>query len=78
MSYMQMTVSLRSFKRDPRYQQLAHQGAEVLVTKRGKPYLRLLPPAKPGSFVGAGRGGKPLTADVLGPAIPPGAWHAGR
>jgi antitoxin (DNA-binding transcriptional repressor) of toxin-antitoxin stability system len=78
MSDMQVTVSLRNFKRDPRYQRLAHQGAEVLVTKRGKPYLRLLPPARSGSFVGAARAGKPLTADILQPAIPPEDWNAGR
>ena len=78
MSYMQLTVSLRNFKRDPRYQRLAHQGTEVLVTNRGKPYLRLLPPARSGSFVGAARAGKPLTADIVQPAIPPEHWNVGR
>jgi len=78
MSYMQLTVTLRDFKRDPRYQRMAHEGAEVLVTRRGKPYLRLLPPARSGTFVGAARAGRPLTAGILEPAIPPGAWKAGR
>jgi antitoxin (DNA-binding transcriptional repressor) of toxin-antitoxin stability system len=78
MSYMNVTVSLRTFKRDPRYQRLAHNGSEVLVTNRGKPYVRVLPPTKRGSFLGAAKGGKPLQADILKPAIPPEAWKMGR
>ena len=78
MAAMKLTVSLRSFKRDPRYQRLAHNGAELVVTKRGKPYLRILAPPKRGSFLGAARGGKPLTAEILEPAIPAEAWSAGR
>jgi antitoxin (DNA-binding transcriptional repressor) of toxin-antitoxin stability system len=69
MSYMQVTVTLRDFKRDPRYQRLAYAGTEVLVTRRGKPCLRLLPPARSGSFVGAAQAGQPLTARMLEPAI---------
>jgi len=75
---MRVTVSLRTFKRDPRYQRLAHNGAELLVTNRGRPYVRVLPPPKGGSFLGAAKGGKPLRADILKPAIPPGDWKAGR
>ena len=78
MSYMRLTVSLRNFKRDPRYQRLAHNGAEVFVTNRGKPYVRVLPPPKSRSFVGAAKRGKPLEAGFLKPAIPPESWSAGR
>ncbi len=78
MASVRLKVGLRSFKRNPRYQRLAHDGAELLVTKRGKPYLRVLAPPKRGSFLGPARSGKPLTAEILKPAIPPEAWRAGR
>jgi hypothetical protein len=78
MSSMSVKVSLRTFKRDPRYQHLAHNGAELLVTRRGKPYLRVLPPPKPSGFLGAAKSGNPLRADFLKPGIPPEAWKAGQ
>ncbi len=78
MSSMSVKVSLRAFKRDPRYQRLAHNGQELLLTNRGQPYLRVLPPPKSRRFLGAARRGKPLTSDFLKPAIPAEAWSAAR
>ncbi len=50
-----MTVSLRQFVRNPRHAEAAHCGEEVLVTKHGRPYLRILPPEQPRRAFGAGR-----------------------
>ena len=49
------TVTLRSFRRDAELLDEAAGGEEVLVTRFGKPYVRILPARRPGSFVGAGR-----------------------
>ena len=57
MSYMK-TVTLRAFKHYSRYQRMARDGQPVLVTHRGRPYFRALPPEKPGKFLGAARGGQ--------------------
>lgn len=74
-----VTISLRAFQRNPRYQRLAHGGVDVLVTKRGRPYLRILPPPKAGgNFLGAARAGKPLKVDFLKPAIARHEWEAAR
>lgn len=73
-----VTVSLRSFQRSSRYQRMAHSGAEVVVLRRGRPYLRVLPPAKkPGHFVGAGKGAR-LTPAILKPAMDESEWNALR
>ena len=61
MSYMK-TVTLRDFKHHSRYQRMAHDGEPILVTHRGKPYFVALPPGKASTFLGAARGGKPLTS----------------
>jgi len=57
-------VTLREFKHNSRYQQMAHDGEPVLVTHRGKPYFIALPPEKAGTFLGAARQGAPLSATL--------------
>jgi hypothetical protein len=77
MSYMK-TVTLRAFKHHSRFQRMAHDGQPVLVTHRGQPYFRALPPEKAGTFLGAARGGKPLTAKALESVLAENEWHSAR
>jgi hypothetical protein len=77
MSYMKK-VTLRAFKQDSRYQRMAHDGHPVLVTHRGQPYFRALPPEKTGTFLGAARRGKPLTAELLDSVLAENEWHSAR
>jgi prevent-host-death family protein len=49
------TVTLRSFRRDSELLDSAAEGEEILVTRRGKPYIRIIPAGQPRSFVGAGK-----------------------
>lgn len=49
------TVTLRSLRRDARLLDSVAEGQEILVTRFGKPYVRLLPAEQPRSFVGAGK-----------------------
>jgi antitoxin (DNA-binding transcriptional repressor) of toxin-antitoxin stability system len=77
MSYMK-TVALREFKHHSRYQRMAHDGEPILVTFRGRPYFLALPPEKTSTFVGAARGGKPLTRELLDSVLPEDEWKAGR
>ncbi|HZL13253.1 MAG TPA: hypothetical protein VFC85_03845 [Verrucomicrobiae bacterium] len=77
MSHMK-TVTLRAFKHQSRFQRMAHDGHPVLVTHRGQPYFRALPPEKTGTFLGAGRGGKPLTAKALASVLPENEWRSAR
>ena len=72
------TVTLREFKHDSRYQRMAHDGEAILVTHRGKPYFVALPPGKAATFLGAARGGKPLTPDFLESVLPEDEWHSAR
>ncbi|HLH30511.1 MAG TPA: hypothetical protein VKY31_04875 [Terriglobia bacterium] len=72
------TVTLREFKHDSRYQRMAHDGEAILVTHRGKPYFVALPPGKTATFLGAARGGKPLTAGLLESVLPEDEWHSSR
>ena len=77
MSYMK-TVTLRAFKQHSRYQRMAHDGQPVLVTHRGQPYFRALPPEKTGTFLGAARRGKALTAKLLDSVLADDEWHSAR
>ena len=72
------TVTLRAFKHESRYQRMAHDGQPVLVTHHGQPYFRALPPEKTGTFLGAARGGKPLTARLLESVLGEGEWHSAQ
>jgi len=49
------TVTLRSLRRDGRLLDTAASGEELLVTRFGKPYIRILPANQPRCFVGAGK-----------------------
>jgi len=49
------TVTLRSLRRDAELLDSAAGGEELLVTRFGKPYVRIVPASQSPSFVGAGR-----------------------
>jgi antitoxin (DNA-binding transcriptional repressor) of toxin-antitoxin stability system len=49
------TVTLRSLRRDADLIDAAAGGEELLVTRFGKPYVRIVPANQSSSFVGAGR-----------------------
>ena len=49
------TVTLRSLRRNAGLLDSAATGEELLVTRFGKPYVRILPANQPRSFVGAGK-----------------------
>jgi len=67
------TVTLRSFRREADLSDSVAAGQELLVTRFGKPYVRVVAANHPRSFVGAGKhlGVKePVTSD----AIPESEW----
>ncbi len=49
------TVTLRSFRRDAELLDSAAEGEEILVTRFGKPYVKIVPAKQPRSFLGAGK-----------------------
>ena len=49
------TITLRSLRRNAGLLDSAATGEELLVTRFGKPYVRILPANQPRSFVGAGK-----------------------
>ncbi len=49
------TITLRSLRRNASLLDSAATGEELLVTRFGKPYIRILPANQPRSFVGAGK-----------------------
>ena len=49
------TVTLRSLRRDAALLDAAASGEEIVVTRFGRPYVRIVPARKPRSFLGAGR-----------------------
>ena len=49
------TVTLRALRRDATLLDAAADGEEVLVTRFGKPYVRVVPAQQPRSFLGAGK-----------------------
>jgi prevent-host-death family protein len=49
------TVTLRSLRRDAALLDRAASGEEILVTRFGKPYVRIIPAKQPQSFLGAGK-----------------------
>jgi prevent-host-death family protein len=48
------TVTLRSLRRDAALLDAAAEGEEIVVTRFGKPYVRIVPAKQPRSFLGAG------------------------
>jgi prevent-host-death family protein len=49
------TVTLRVLRRDASLLDAAAEGEEILVTRFGRPYVRVVPAERPRSFLGAGR-----------------------
>jgi antitoxin (DNA-binding transcriptional repressor) of toxin-antitoxin stability system len=49
------TVTLTRLRKDGAFLDRAARGEELLVTRFGKPYVRILPAGRRRSFVGAGR-----------------------
>ena len=49
------TVTLRALRRDASLLDVASDGEEILVTRFGKPYVRIVPAEQPRSFLGAGK-----------------------
>ena len=49
------TITLRALRRDASLLDAAADGEEIVVTRFGKPYIRIVPAAQPRSFLGAGR-----------------------
>lgn len=49
------TVTLRSLRRDSTLLDRAAGGEEILVTRFGQPFVRIIPARQPRSFLGAGK-----------------------
>jgi prevent-host-death family protein len=47
----------------------------VLITKRGKPFLRPVPAGKPGEFIGRLKGVFKIVGDIESPVYPPESWE---
>ena len=48
-------VTLRSLRRQTAWLDAAADGEELVVTRFGRPYVRIIPARKPRSFLGAGK-----------------------
>jgi prevent-host-death family protein len=71
------TVTLRSLRRRAELLDAAAEGEEIVVTRFGKPYVRILPVARPRSFLGAGAHLKPKKAVSPDP-VPASEWAGSR
>ena len=71
------TVTLRSLRRDAKLLDRAADGEEILVTRFGEPYVRIIPAKAPQTFLGAGKhlGQK---KPVSSAPIPPSEWKGLR
>jgi prevent-host-death family protein len=59
--------------------QVRERGGEIVITKRGVPVARLVPPPAPAAAVfGCMTGTASLVGDVESPVLPPSAWKGGR
>ena len=57
--------------------EIAAEGGEIVITKRGKPFARLVPPAEPEtfrSFIGSMKGTVTELGDIVSPI--PGVWDS--
>lgn len=71
------TVTLRALRRDASLLDAAAAGEAIVVTRFGKPYVRIVPARQRRSFLGAGahlRVKEPLSADP----IPASEWKGLR
>ena len=71
------TVTLRSLRRDSTLLDSAAAGEEILVTRFGKPYVRIIPAKQPRSFLGAGKHLKQKKAVAPEP-VPASEWKGLR
>ena len=71
------TVTLRRLRREARLLDVAAGGEEILVTRFGKPYVRIVPANRPRSFLGAGAHLK-LKEPVSPAPIPASEWKGLR
>jgi prevent-host-death family protein len=71
------TVTLRALRRDTALLDAAANGEEILVTRFGRPYVRIVPARQPRSFLGAGKHLR-LRKPVSPEPIPPAAWRGVR
>jgi prevent-host-death family protein len=71
------TITLRALRRDASLLDAAADGEEIVVTRFGKPYIRIVPARQPRSFVGAGRHLGARTVVSPDP-IPPDEWKGLR
>jgi prevent-host-death family protein len=70
-------VPLRALRRDAALLDAAAGGEEILVTRFGKPYVRIVPAEQPRSFLGAGRHLR--LKEPVGPEpVPPSEWKGLR
>jgi prevent-host-death family protein len=70
-------VTLRSLRRDAAFLDGAAAGEELLVTRFGEPFVRIVPAAKSKSFVGAGKHlnvKEPVTSAPIPESEWKGAW----
>ena len=49
--------------------------ASVLITKRGKPFARLVPAGRPPKFIGRLKGVFKIVGDIESPAVSPEKWE---
>lgn len=49
------TITLRALRRNASLLDMAADGEEIVVTRFGKPYIRIVPVKQPRSLLGAGR-----------------------
>ena len=75
------TVAITEFKARclALLEDVAETGQPLVVTKRGKALVRVMPSASRGAYPQEGLAGSvEIFGDVIAPAAPPGVWNAPR